>query len=210
MAFMASLLLVLLVPMFHWVRAFQIARATTKPNTPAKMPLFINLAVLPIGVLSAGFLVGAISAAGEFRPDRDVNYAPYLFLVGGAIGAALYGYAAIKKGSWWIPCALASAYLCFTGIDHLAFVVDKETTGIVSSDIARSAGVDCDAAYLLVRKVGHALEYRCRKNIQLGNQLGTPFIPWPSYASGSSEPLLAAVDKLQADAADVAQGREPK
>lgn len=208
MPFMAALLLALVVPMVYWVKTVAFAPAASGGNGLANVPRYIHLTVFPISLLSAGFMFGVLTIEAPIRPDRDVNYAPYLFLAGGALGAAVFGYAAFKKGNWWIPCALASAYLCYTAIDHLTFVSDRENTGVLSSELARSTDVTCDAPYLLVRKVGHAFEYRCRKNIQLGNQFGTPFIPWPSYTSGSSEQLLAALEKLQADVA--VQERERK
>jgi hypothetical protein len=208
MPFMAALLLALVVPIIYWAKTVAFASAASGGNGLANVPVHVQLTVLPIALLSAGFMLGVLSIGAEFRPDRDINYAPYLFLVGGALGAALFGYAAFNKGGWWIPCALASAYLCYTAIDHLVFCFDRENTGVLSTELARSTDVDCEAPYLLVRKTGNAFEYRCRKNIQLGNQFGTPFIPWPSYTSGSSEQLLAALEKLQADVA--AQERERK
>lgn len=113
-----------------------------------------------------------------------------------------------SPGGAWILWGLASIYLAYTAIDHLAFFADKESSGILSTEISRHAGVDCDAQYLLVRREGPTFAYRCRTNLQLGSQFSQPFIPWPSYTAGSSERLLVKFEKLQAQVGDTPLSEE--
>lgn len=86
MPFMAALLLTMVVPMVYWVKTVAFAPSASGGKGLASIPLYIHLTVLPISLLSFGFLLGVLSIGAEFRPDRDVNYAPYLILAGGAVG----------------------------------------------------------------------------------------------------------------------------
>ncbi len=198
------------VPFFYLTKAISMASLEDE-NRRTSIPLHNLLAMVPGLVLASGFMIGIFPSA-SFRPNHDINYSPYLVLIGGVLAVLAYGFAAFQKrvdaqgvvrqGGAWILAALASAYLTFTAVDHFIFFADKESAGIMASEMlnGNSEGVRCDAPYLIARKADRAFVYRCRGNLQLGHQFGEPFIPWPSYTEGRSEHLMSEFERLSAEA----------
>lgn len=216
MTFMTALLIVMTIPMVYFVKGIRASGADGK----AALPIYVSAGILPGALVSMGFLLGILGAAATIVRPSDMNYSPYLVLAGGVSRAVLSACALYSRGrasgrgaqaspgGAWILCGLASIYLAYTAVDHLAFFADKESSGILSTEISRQAGIDCDAQYLLVRREGRAFAYRCRTNLQLGSQFGQPFIPWPSYKAGSSERLLVEFEKLRAQVGNAPRTEE--
>lgn len=208
MTFLMAYLIALIVPMVYFGR-MTLARIAEPAKGAA--PMYVQLAMVPILLLAYGFMSGLFFSS-DFRPDRDVNYVPYFILAGGILGTCLYGFAALHKrevvpgvvarqGGAWILAALVSAYLSFTAVDHFLFFSDRESTGIMSTELSNRAGIECNAAYLIVKKRERTFQYRCPLRVQFGHQFGQPFIPWPSYVEGSSERLLSEFEKMEAEMA---------
>lgn len=199
MTFMLAMLLTLAVPMFHITRAF--LKGADGPRDEA---LPIRLYIIPAfgsWVVAMGFMVALITF-DTWRPGHVTNYVPYLIAAGGTVlliaSAVLAFRGRTAPNGSWIVCALAGIHLTYSGLDHVAFYWDKENIGVLASDLAAEAGVQCAASHLVVKKEGNAFRYRCPTLIRLGNTFEEPFIPWPAYQEGTSEKLVTVVAVLQA------------
>lgn len=180
----------------------------------SRLPTYLPFTIIPGSLAGGGFMLGLLESNAIVMRMSDKSYVAHLILAGGVAGVALFGVAAYRRivtsapgsptllSGIWILLVLTSAYLAFTSIDHLVFFADKDSSGILSTQVSHQVGIDCAAPYLLIRKQGKTFEYRCRHNVQLGSQFGEPFVPWPSYSSGESEQLAIAVEKLQSGAAN--------
>lgn len=211
MTFITALLILLLFPMVFLTKSLLISGAASEMQPPQRS-IYEIYTLIPGVLASCGFMLGILEASAQSANFNDANYIPHWIMAGGVVGVIVFPYIVYRRVSVttsskrlavgpWIVCAMTSAYLTYTAIDHFIFLADKESSGVLSAQIAREVGIDCAAPYLLVRKEGNKLAYRCRHNLQLGGQLGQPFIPWPAYTSGTSEALAQALKKLEMESA---------
>ncbi len=205
MTFMLAVIFATMIPTYYAVKVFvKIANATQQggESTPGISP-YLMLAIIGCGFVCMGFLTGVLPSA-SWRPGHDKNYSPILFLIGGVVIFIASVYALFRNakkpyGGAWVASALAGLHLAYSGANHVAFWWDKESVGIMATELATQAGIECKASYLIVRKEGAAFNYRCPTTYQFGNPLGEPFIPWPAYQEGTSEKLVKVMQKLESD-----------
>lgn len=210
MTFLLAVILAMGIPAYYATVLMYNKRMKTR--NVMRLTHFIAAANFGAMVVAAGFAFGLWAISAPWRPTRDTDYSPHLFLVGGVI---VFGVSAITafRGKTaphgaWIICAIAGLHLVFSGADHLIFSRDKESIGVVASVLGTEAGIDCQAAYLLVRKEGQEFRYRCPTVLQLGNQFGVPFIPWPTYQEGTSAKLVQVLDQMHSEAKKEAAERK--
>lgn len=188
------------------------------PTRPAALPFIIlGLAALAVASLS-GFLPAdsplwrEVSLAKRDTIDQAVVW---LFL-GGAIlmivsqtallvsavrGEAFRPYSALT-GSMVVGIVFG-AYIAAATIDHLVFTADSDRSGMVNVPFLGVEDVPCEEM-ALVRIGADSADWRCPTGVAFAKAgLSRPFMPWPTYESGSSRKLKAALDDLKKSAVTI-------
>lgn len=219
MTFLYAVLLVMAVPI---ARFFGLMGERAQRESAGESPDFDwqkqwiwragTVIVAPLPFMLA-LMVGIADANAREYKMGAMNWSPILFVVAAFIGFGCYGPIAIKllreretsvtKQLWqgaWLIASLACLYIGYAAVDHLLFWKDKDKVGIASSMLFEKADVKCDSGAILVKREGEGFIYRCPHNVALGNPLGEPFVPWPSYREGYSTQLLIEFKKLEAEA----------
>lgn len=148
---------------------------------------------------TTGFL-GPRAVAGD-----ATNYSPALIFALGVIVLVFFSAVLIAQRHSTPPshvqlgsavfAAVVGAYLMFVAIDHWWFFRgDDELNGWVSPSAMGVTEVDCDFA--LARIEGDLIAYRCAHLFVFGRAYAHPFVPWPSYTSGTSIELKLKQDEL--------------
>ncbi|CAN7784624.1 hypothetical protein LJR175_008418 [Variovorax sp. LjRoot175] len=92
---------------------------------------------------------------------------------------------------------VAGLYLVFTALDHWWFYRGtSEYHGHAAVAFLDVREVQCDVALTRHEEGSDAVEYRCPTLLMFKQLYSAPFVPWPSYVSGSSVELKAKIDKL--------------
>ncbi|WP_175011259.1 hypothetical protein [Burkholderia lata] len=173
--------------------------------------LFMAGHVLSCVAAVFGFLLGAeiltLDRDGGIAGDA-FNWSPVAYFIFGALSLILFAtkfytkycrqvskqkFGPVFVFSLW--AAVGGAYVSFTAIDHFMFFRDREHSGQMAVSFAGER-LDCNADMLLVRIDGNTAKYRCPQTIQLGRDYSAPFVPWPSYAEGTSIKLKANIDAV--------------
>lgn len=165
----------------------------------------VNIAILLVLTFlqTAGFL-GPIAVAGD-----ATNYSPALIFALGVIVLLFFSAVLIAQRTPTPPshmqtgsavfAAVVGVYLMFVAVDHWWFFRgDDELNGWASPSAMGVKEVDCDFA--LARIEGDAISYRCAHLFIFGRAYAHPFVPWPSYTSGTSIELKVKQDELMREA----------
>ncbi|MCU6501969.1 hypothetical protein LPN04_29675 [Rugamonas sp. A1-17] len=204
MVFIFAILIALVVPAFSMFAVmFRLNEASAVRVTRNNALGLLSAVPLLVGFLQSVF----VSSVWKLS---DSNQAPTWFLVGGIAGlvtgmllASNLAFVRVRfmRRDLWVMCALANLYIAGAALDHLVFFWDKAGTGVMASDLAQEADINCASEYLLVRRHGGSLNYRCPTSVVLGNPFAQPFAPWPAYESGDSVKLNQVLERLQKDTA---------
>lgn len=99
-----------------------------------------------------------------------------------------------------LAVVIVLAYALYSVIDHNAYY--SESAAVVIAD-AKAIGVDdVDCSFpVLVKTAGtSAGDYRCPAWAPRFAAGARPFLPWPTYTSGHSNELVAAIDSIRLEA----------
>jgi hypothetical protein len=163
--------------------------------------LVVLLVLVYLQLLS---FVGPQTIAGD-----ATNYTPALIFFLGLAGSLFFtavlvlqrrtGKSSHGRTGTAVFAAVAGIYLMFTAVDHWWFFRgDDEKTGWASPSSMGVNDMDCDFA--LVRLRANDMEYRCAHFFVFGKFYAHPFVPWPSYTSGTSVDLKTKNDEFEREA----------
>lgn len=176
-----------------------------------------------IGAVALAFLLGLafLQTMGFLGPmavaGDATNYSPALLFGLGAAVLAFFSAVLIAQRPPTPPshvqigsavfAAVVGVYLMFVAADHWWFFRgDDELSGWASPSDMGVKEVGCDFA--LVRTEGDAIAYRCAHLFVFGRAYAHPFVPWPSYSSGTSIELKMKQDELMREAVSNALSEE--
>lgn len=160
------------------------------------------------GILALGLSIGmSIPGYDGFSSLTDSRWVPLAFFGFSALSAVLFGiklYQRIRQGTaghgfvfgMVLWAVLASLYMCFACLDHMAFVRNPDKAGFLNAGVANVCGGDV----ALFRFEADTAQYRCPTFIALGPSWTIPFVPWPSYSSGQSKELRDRIEAIFANA----------
>ncbi|MDP9897388.1 hypothetical protein J2W32_006455 [Variovorax boronicumulans] len=164
-----------------------------------------------IASIALAFLLCVVflQALGILGPQaiaaNATNYTPGLIFILGMVSFGFFAAVLVyqrtsqelthARAGTAVFAALAGIYLMFTAVDHWWFIRgDEEKTGWASPSAMGVKEVDCDFA--LVRVEDEVITYRCAHLFVFGKLYAHPFVPWPSYSSGTSAEMKAKHDEL--------------
>jgi len=201
MTFLFALVLAMLIPM-----TFLTQRGRAAMGGGDRVGALELVALTALMLIQSGLILGLIVTSWR---QGDTNWTPILIGGGGALTAcvgarSLMGvYSASRQAkptpNWmaaWVTALISGLYLAGAGIDHYLFWKDAADVGIAADVVYKQADVDCDYPYVLLRKRGDEVEYRCPHNLFLGYPIGQPFVPWPTYSTGVSNRMMAVQQEL--------------
>ncbi|WP_298705483.1 hypothetical protein [Variovorax gossypii] len=154
-----------------------------------------------------------LQAMGMFSPrgveGNATNFTPVLILLLGAGTLVFFVVVLISlrppakpshvQTGTAVLSAVIGVYLMFVAVDHWWFFRgDDEKNGWTSPAALGVKEVTCDFA--LAREEGNAIAYRCPHLFIFGRAYAHPFVPWPSYTSGTSVELKSRLDELMREA----------
>jgi len=166
--------------------------------------------VLCLLLIDAGFMSAILARSWS---DGDTNWSPILMAVGG-VGMCFVGvhhlwrtYRGVDEkalsANWstaWLLVSACGLYLGWTGFDHYLFWQDRLNAGIAADVIYKQSDIQCDYPYVLLKREGGEITYRCPHNLFMGHPIGEPFVPWPTYSTGVSKNMQAVQDRLMEEA----------
>lgn len=123
--------------------------------------------------------------------------AQWIGMVSALVLMGLYARRVWKEKTFLITGAfLASSLMAFIFTDSLVFVSQKDTGVLATFVLVKNAGdIDCSRPAMIVHySRGIPTDWRCPTSIMLMAYSSYPFIPWPEYSHGTSQPLTAVLD----------------
>jgi len=145
-------------------------------------------------------------------PGDARNWVPAGVLIVGLASIAVFGwkfYTIYRDGgdqsrAGWrsgisLACVVLGIYMTGAAIDHFVFFSDSNKTGTAAPDLLGVKDVQCPQM-VLIRITETGADFRCPVSISFGGMSSTPFVPWPSYVTGHSVEMKAAIESASREA----------
>lgn len=188
-----------------------IVAAITLAHEGKKFAAFFHYIAVLAGTL-AGLLGVGLLNQGHAVQVGAVNWSVHAYLAFALISGV--AFTALGRQNWMASKQAAvsgwkvglvvwgvagSLYIVGTVVDHWWFFRDTSIAGVANAKLLGVEDVKCDGM-VLVRMVPDAAEFRCPELLIYGPWSATPFLPWPTYESGVSSTLTAAIKATEANA----------